>query len=145
MHGAPLGSAAKQQETRGWGEAVATVRDARHPQVSEKKILQPSASPRWALRAAAVPGGPDPSEFELKSFLCERPPASKRIWGKLESWGRWRGPAETRRRNTNGKQQPNNGDETQSLNLNKSRDEVCWKPRSRRRGISFSTFLRLFI
>lgn len=129
MHGPPLGSEAtgdKRDGAVGGGGAVATARDARHPQVSEKKkkFLQPS--PRCALRAAAVPGCPGPSEFELKSFLCESPPASKQHLG-----GNWKaeavegGPAETRRRSTNGKQERNNGDETQCQNLNKSRDEVC--------------------
>lgn len=55
--------------------------ERRTPSSSLWKILPPATSPRWAPRAAAVPGGPDPSEFELKSFLCESPPASKRIWG----------------------------------------------------------------
>lgn len=55
--------------------------ERRTPSSSLWKILPPATSPRWELRAAAVPGGPDPSEFELKSFLCEGPPASKRIWG----------------------------------------------------------------
>lgn len=51
--------------------------ERRTPSSSLWKILQAATSPRWAPRAAAVPGGPDPSEFELKSFLCESPPASK--------------------------------------------------------------------
>lgn len=90
--------------------------ERRTPSSSLWKILQPATSPRWALRAAAVPGGLDPSEFELKSFLCESPPASKRIWGNWKVEAIEGGPAETRRRNTNCKQKRNKGDEAQSLN-----------------------------
>lgn len=39
--------------------------ERRTPSSSLWKLLQPATSPRWALRAAAFPGGPDPSEFEL--------------------------------------------------------------------------------
>lgn len=81
--------------------------ERRTPSSSHWKILQPATSPRWAPRAAAVPGGPDPSEFELKSFLCESPPASKRIWGNwkveaVEGGARQRQGGETQTANKSG-------------------------------------------